>query len=91
MAKDERTEIEWATFSTDVRLNPQMSPVRAIVRNAAVKLSFGIIHGHPFLVVEETMVGKVVTYTAPWHSVASCGWVVPPTIEGATPKEKVLK
>ena len=91
MAKDERTEIEWATFNTDTRLNPQMSPVRAIVRNAAVKLSFGLIHGHPFLVVEEAMVGRVVIYTAPWHSVASVGWVVPPTVESAAPKEKVLK
>ncbi len=92
MAKDERTEIEWVTFNTDVRLNPQAQLMRAIVKNATVRLSFGLILGQPFLVVEETMSGgRVLTYTPPWHSVASVGWVTPPTIEGATPKEKVLK
>lgn len=89
MAKDERLEVEWATFNADTRLSSQSGHVRAVVRSEATKLYFGLIFGQPFLIVEDVKLPH--SATIPWHSVTSLGWVTPPPVEGAAPKEKVLK
>lgn len=89
MAKDDRLEIQWVTFLVDVRVATQSGHIRAMVRNDNVRLSLGTVAGLPFLIVEDkSLPGPV---TIPWHSVASVGWLTPPTIGGFEPKEKVLK
>ncbi len=89
MAKDEKLEIQWVTFSTDVRVATQSSHIRAMVRSDAVRLSLGSIAGLPFLIVED--VSLPTPATIPWSNVASVGWVGSPTIGSFEPKEKVLK
>ena len=85
MAKDDRLEIQWATFSCDVRVASSSSPARAVMRNAAVRLSLGTIAGLPFLIIEDAALP--VPATVPWHNVASVGWVTLPTL-GASEKTK---
>lgn len=83
MAKDDRLEIQWVTFSTDVRIATQSGHIRAIVRSDAVRLSLGTIAGLPFLIVEDKSLP--VPATVPWGNVASVGWVSTPAI-GSAPK-----
>lgn len=89
MAKDERLEVQWVTFNTDVRVSSSSGQVRAMVRNEATKLYFGHIAGQPFLIVEDLALPHPATI--PWHSVTSLGWVTQPPVDGIGPKEKVLK
>ncbi len=89
MAKDEKLEIQWATFTTDVRIATQSSHVRALVRSDATRLYLGTVGGLPFLIVEDAALPTPATI--PWGNVASVGWVAAPTIGGLEPKEKVLK
>ena len=77
MAKDDRPEIQWATFNTDVRLSSASGTVRAMVRNEATRMFFGLILGQPFLIVEDAALPHPATI--PWHSVTSLGWITPPT------------
>jgi hypothetical protein len=83
MAKDDRIEIQWATFSCDVRFASNSSPARAVMRNEAVRLSLGTVGGLPFLIIEDRALP--IPATVPWHNVASVGWVALPTI-GSAPK-----
>ena len=89
MAKDDRLEIAWATFNADISVNGQLGRVRAVVKNPATHLYFGLVFGHPFLIVED--VALPAPAFVPWHSVASIGWVTTPKVEGVAPAEKVLK
>lgn len=89
MAKDERLEVQWVTFSTDVRVSSSSGHVKAMVRNEKTRLFFGLICGQPFLIVEDVSLPHPATI--PWHSVVSLGWVTQPPVDGATPKERVLK
>lgn len=83
MAKDDRLEIQWVTFSCDARVATQSSPIRALVRSDTVRLSLGTIAGLPFLIVEDKSLP--VPATVPWGNVASVGWVATPAI-GGSPK-----
>ena len=87
MAKEDRPEVQWVTFNTDVRISSSSGQVRAMVRNDATHLFFGLILGQPFLIVEDAALPHPATI--PWHSVTSLGWVTPP-VDGPA-KEKVLK
>lgn len=82
MATDPRVEVQYATFSADVRLDAQSSPCRAVSRGEATRLYCGSIFGVLHLIVEDP--GLRHPGTIPWSSVASVGWVTPPPIEWVT-------
>ncbi len=79
MAKEDRLEIQWATFIGEVRLSTQSSPARAIMRSEVERLYLGSVGGLPFLIIEDTNVPYPATI--PWSNVSSVGWVTPPKVE----------
>ncbi len=84
MLKDERIEIQWASFSPGVRIHASAMETPAVAKSDSVRVYRAHVHGEQSLVVEDASLPRPVV--VPWHNVGTVVYVH--VEEPATPKAK---
>jgi hypothetical protein len=69
MAKDDRREILWVSFSPGVRIHGGSSESPAAAKSESCRIFKGIVEGELSVIVEDTSIATPVT--VPWHAVGS--------------------
>ncbi len=69
MAKDDRREILWVSFSPGVRIHGGSTESPAAAKSDTCRIFKGIVEGELSVIVEETSLATPVT--VPWHAVGS--------------------